>query len=165
MSWWTLQFACSAYHVFFLLSLGFSSTFKMICTKLTTIIAKYNIIVAPEFQVKKILFENKPVNLFLSGFISSLPQLAWEKRLCCCCCCWKQTSPVILDVPTFDKLVFKHYPKTSPDNCLGDQRVLLFMSPCITLYQQVDYASNEWSCNCIRSHINPNYSPQEDRYQ
>ena len=25
--------------------------------------------------------------LFLSGFISSLPQLAWEKRLCCCCCC------------------------------------------------------------------------------
>jgi len=27
------------------------------------------------------------LNLFLSGFISSLPQLAWEKRLCCCCCC------------------------------------------------------------------------------
>ena len=26
------------------------------------------------------------LNLFLSGFISSLPQLAWEKRLCCCCC-------------------------------------------------------------------------------
>ena len=25
--------------------------------------------------------------LFLPGFISSLPQLAWEKRLCCCCCC------------------------------------------------------------------------------
>ena len=25
------------------------------------------------------------LNLFLSGFISSLPQLAWEKRLCCCC--------------------------------------------------------------------------------
>jgi hypothetical protein len=21
------------------------------------------------------------------GFISSLPQLAWNKRLCCCCCC------------------------------------------------------------------------------
>ena len=27
------------------------------------------------------------VSIFLSGFISSLPQLAWEKRLCCCCCC------------------------------------------------------------------------------
>ena len=27
------------------------------------------------------------MNLFLSGFIFSLPQLAWEKRLCCCCCC------------------------------------------------------------------------------
>ena len=27
------------------------------------------------------------MNLFLSGFISSLPQLAWKKRLCCCCCC------------------------------------------------------------------------------
>jgi len=26
------------------------------------------------------------LNLFLSGFISSLPQLVWEKRLCCCCC-------------------------------------------------------------------------------
>jgi len=25
------------------------------------------------------------LNLFLLGFISSLPQLAWEKRLCCCC--------------------------------------------------------------------------------
>jgi len=24
------------------------------------------------------------LNLFLSGFISSLPQLDWEKRLCCC---------------------------------------------------------------------------------
>ena len=24
------------------------------------------------------------LELFLSGFISSLPQLAWEKRLCCC---------------------------------------------------------------------------------
>jgi hypothetical protein len=23
----------------------------------------------------------------LLGFISSLPQLAWNKRLCCCCCC------------------------------------------------------------------------------
>jgi hypothetical protein len=23
----------------------------------------------------------------LLGFISSLPQLAWDKRLCCCCCC------------------------------------------------------------------------------
>jgi len=22
------------------------------------------------------------------GFISSLPQLAWDKRLCCCCCWW-----------------------------------------------------------------------------
>jgi hypothetical protein len=25
--------------------------------------------------------------LFLLGFISSLPQLAWNKRQCCCCCC------------------------------------------------------------------------------
>ena len=25
--------------------------------------------------------------LCLLGFISSLPQLAWDKRLCCCCCC------------------------------------------------------------------------------
>jgi hypothetical protein len=24
--------------------------------------------------------------LFLVGFISSLPQLAWDKRLSCCCC-------------------------------------------------------------------------------
>jgi hypothetical protein len=23
----------------------------------------------------------------LLGFISNLPQLAWDKRLCCCCCC------------------------------------------------------------------------------
>jgi hypothetical protein len=23
----------------------------------------------------------------LLGFICSLPQLAWDKRLCCCCCC------------------------------------------------------------------------------
>ena len=27
------------------------------------------------------------LNLFLSGFISNLTQLAWEKMLCCCCCC------------------------------------------------------------------------------
>ena len=27
------------------------------------------------------------MNLFLSGFIFSLPQLAWEKKLCCSCCC------------------------------------------------------------------------------
>jgi hypothetical protein len=26
--------------------------------------------------------------LFLVGFISSLPPLAWDKRLSCCCCCW-----------------------------------------------------------------------------
>jgi len=25
--------------------------------------------------------------LCLLGFISRLPQLAWDKRLCCCCCC------------------------------------------------------------------------------
>jgi hypothetical protein len=28
-----------------------------------------------------------PVFSSLLGFISSLPQLAWDKRLCCCCCC------------------------------------------------------------------------------
>ena len=28
-----------------------------------------------------------PCFVVLSGFISSLSQLAWEKRLCCCCCC------------------------------------------------------------------------------
>jgi len=27
-------------------------------------------------------------SLCLLGFISSLPQLAWDKRLCCYCCCW-----------------------------------------------------------------------------
>jgi hypothetical protein len=27
------------------------------------------------------------LSLFLVGFISSLPQLAWDKRLSCCCCC------------------------------------------------------------------------------
>jgi hypothetical protein len=27
------------------------------------------------------------LSLFLMGFISSLPQLAWDKRLSCCCCC------------------------------------------------------------------------------
>jgi hypothetical protein len=27
---------------------------------------------------------------FLLGFISSLPRIAWDKRLCCCCCCiWR----------------------------------------------------------------------------
>jgi hypothetical protein len=25
--------------------------------------------------------------VFIRGFISSLPQRAWDKRLCCCCCC------------------------------------------------------------------------------
>ena len=34
------------------------------------------------------------LELFLSGFISSLPQLAWEKRLCCCCCCCTCTHRV-----------------------------------------------------------------------
>ena len=29
----------------------------------------------------------EPCPLCLLGFISSLPQLAWDKRLCCCCCC------------------------------------------------------------------------------
>jgi len=29
----------------------------------------------------------EPWPLCLLGFISSLPQLAWDKRLCCCCCC------------------------------------------------------------------------------
>ena len=28
----------------------------------------------------------EPWPLCLLGFISSLPQLAWDKRLCCCCC-------------------------------------------------------------------------------
>ena len=28
-----------------------------------------------------------PWPLCLLGFISSLPQLAWDKMLCCCCCC------------------------------------------------------------------------------
>jgi hypothetical protein len=32
--------------------------------------------------------------LVLVGFISSLPQLAWDKRLSCCCCCW--LSSIIL---------------------------------------------------------------------
>ena len=39
------------------------------------------------------------MNLFLSGFISSLPQLAWEKRLCCCCCCFYR-GPEPLDIKT-----------------------------------------------------------------
>jgi hypothetical protein len=29
----------------------------------------------------------------LLGFISSLPQLAWDKRLCCCCCCCSFLDP------------------------------------------------------------------------
>ena len=29
---------------------------------------------------------HEPYFLFFWGFISSLPQLAWEKKLCCCCC-------------------------------------------------------------------------------
>jgi len=34
----------------------------------------------------------EPWPLCLVGFISILPQLAWDKRLCCCCCC--ASSPV-----------------------------------------------------------------------
>ena len=30
-------------------------------------------------------FQPEPGPLCLLGFISSLPQLAWDKRLCCCC--------------------------------------------------------------------------------
>jgi hypothetical protein len=32
-----------------------------------------------------------PISRLFLGFISSLPQLAWDKRLCCCCCwgCWR----------------------------------------------------------------------------
>jgi len=42
------------------------------------------------------------LNLFLSGFISSLPQLAWEKRLCCCCCCCVcKTTKVISQIELF----------------------------------------------------------------
>ena len=31
---------------------------------------------------------NVPEPLTYFFLISSLPQFAWEKRLCCCCCCW-----------------------------------------------------------------------------
>jgi hypothetical protein len=36
----------------------------------------------------------EPWLLCLLGFISRLPQLAWDKRLCCCCCCtcYKQSK-------------------------------------------------------------------------
>ena len=42
-------------------------------------------------------------NLFLSGFISSLPQLAWEKRLCCCCCycCGHNHAEVKCSIPKY----------------------------------------------------------------
>jgi hypothetical protein len=35
--------------------------------------------------------------LFSVGFISSLPQLAWDKRLSCCCCCCKKREELSLD--------------------------------------------------------------------
>jgi hypothetical protein len=34
------------------------------------------------------IYKNKNCFSSLLGFISSLSQLAWDKRLCCCCCCW-----------------------------------------------------------------------------
>ena len=37
----------------------------------------------------------EPWPVCLLGFISSLPQLAWDKRLCCCCCCIFSLSVVI----------------------------------------------------------------------
>jgi hypothetical protein len=51
--------------------------------------------ICPEFVVLNVLdsdgihcpFMCLPVFSSLLGFISSLPQLAWDKRLCCCCCC------------------------------------------------------------------------------
>jgi hypothetical protein len=43
----------------------------------------------------------KVLPFFLSGFISSLPQLAWEKRLCCCCCCCMKVLPL----STFDLII------------------------------------------------------------
>jgi hypothetical protein len=34
------------------------------------------------------------------GFISSLPRLAWDKRLSCCCCClWMLNSTYITLLP------------------------------------------------------------------
>jgi len=36
----------------------------------------------------------------LLGFISSLPQLAWDKRLCCCCCCRRLDSSLLSAFPT-----------------------------------------------------------------
>ena len=45
------------------------------------------------------------LNLFLSGFISSLPQLAWEKRLCCCCCCMYSTYLLALSGLNFETYV------------------------------------------------------------
>jgi hypothetical protein len=45
-----------------------------------------------QFIYAKYLFMSlyvSPCFSSLLGFISSLPQLAWDKRLCCCCCCCK----------------------------------------------------------------------------
>jgi hypothetical protein len=93
--------------MFSFLSLGFSSTFKMICYQIDNNYSKIQHNCGSRISSQKIFV-------------------------------WKQSSPDILDVPTFDKLVFKHYPKTSPDNCLRDQRAF----PTILQQRQMNAERN-----------------------
>jgi len=62
------------------LATGLSSQLPRIC--LNRIV--HLLFLHPQYFHKMILLIQNCMSWFLSGFISSLPQLAWEKRLCCC---------------------------------------------------------------------------------
>jgi hypothetical protein len=48
------------------------------------------------------------LSLFLVGFISSLPQLAWDKRLSCCCCLY--TRIILFLVPLPHSYAYETFP-------------------------------------------------------
>jgi hypothetical protein len=48
----------------------------------------------------------------LLGFISSLPQLAWDKILCCCCCCRRRLVDDVCFAFWIGSIDFRGYDKS-----------------------------------------------------
>jgi hypothetical protein len=110
------------------------------------------------------------LSLFLMGFISSLPQLAWDKRLSCCCCCTGVQFSTYVNNMKYDstnfasaliiwtpKLVITqnlrvHHKKDTKLKAKQEQNTTL--SPCVgkqstTVIQKIVWYNMDHRCSCI----------------
>ena len=97
------------------------------------------------------------LNLFISGFISSLPQLDWEKRRCCCCC-WICSSHKLQNESIEQTKLAIDLPKHTVLNLLVACNIttnkLAHRYPILTWEQQA-YDSSLYSCTNGTHRLNP----------